>query len=77
VTGLDATRALRDANGTAALRLLAQAQGAAQTDGVTGTPTFRLLDRGGRATTLDSSSLTASAFTGQIDRVLAQEGAAR
>jgi protein-disulfide isomerase len=77
VTGLDATRALRDANGNAAMRLLAQAQAEAQAGGVTGTPTFRLVDRAGRATTLDSSSLTASAFTTQIDRALTRQGGTR
>lgn len=69
VDGLDADRALADAEGPAAIGQLRRAAAAAQTLGVSSTPTFFARRRGGTLEQLQLGELTADAVGAEIDRL--------
>ena len=71
VRGLDGSRALRDGAGAQASAQLAQARTLATRNGVSSTPSFLLGRTGGALRPLNVTSLSASSFTGPIDKVAA------
>jgi len=74
VDGLDADKALADAQGSVAAVELRRAEAAAKTLGVGSTPTFFASRRGGTLEQLRLSELTASAVGSEIDRRLPGSG---
>ena len=70
--GLDGGRALRDGAGAQASAQLARGAGRWPTrNGVSSTPSFLLGRTGGALRPLNVKSLSASSFTGPIDKVAA------
>ncbi len=69
VDGLDAYKALADAEGPAAAAQLRRAAAAAETLGVQSTPTFVAGPTGGRLEPLQLSELTAAAVGAEIERI--------
>jgi protein-disulfide isomerase len=69
VEGLDVDKALADADGPAAAAQLRRATAAAETLGVSSTPTFFASRRGGTLEQLQLGELTAEAVGAEIDRL--------
>jgi protein-disulfide isomerase len=74
VDGLDVDKALADARGPAATAQLRRAAAAAETLGVSSTPTFYASRRGGALEQLELSELTAAAVGAEIDDRLPGSG---
>jgi protein-disulfide isomerase len=74
VDGLDADEAMADAQGPAATAQLRRAAAAAETLGISSTPTFYASRRGGALERLELSELTAAAVGAEIDDRLPGSG---
>jgi len=74
VDGLDADKAMADAQGSAAAAQLRRAEAAGETLGVSSTPTFFASRRGGTLEQLELLELTAAAVGAEIDDRLPSSG---